>query len=203
MNGTDICIGKCFKGSACPFIHDPSKVAICKDWLVSGTCRNEPYCDLSHESTPHRVPPCSYYQRGSCTKTSCRYAHVLTNPTAPICAAFAACGYCENGADCPHRHEYECPEYSSTGECHTRGCRLPHVDRAGQLRQRTKATEDSEVTRVAARGSVLDSLEASLADDGSSRKSNSPRREQEFSQQDNFLSLDSDSEEIFEKRFGT
>ena len=29
----------------------------------------------------------------------------------------------------------ECPDYASTGDCRSKTCRLPHVDRAAQIRQ--------------------------------------------------------------------
>ncbi len=57
------------------------------------------------------------------------------NPAAPVCHAFATVGYCEKGASCTDRHIFECPEYANTGVCTNKKCRLPHVDRAGQLRK--------------------------------------------------------------------
>ena len=44
-------------------------------------------------------------------------------------------GYCGSGANCSERHVYECPDYANTGTCRNRKCRLPHVDRAGQIRK--------------------------------------------------------------------
>jgi hypothetical protein len=195
-----IYLGQCRKGSACHFIHDPSKVAICKEYLAKGSCRKEPYCDLSHESTPHRVPPCSYFLRGNCTNTKCRYAHVTANPHAPICTSFATLGYCEEGADCPNRHEYECPEYASKGSCSTAHCRLPHIDRAGQLRQRKQAAEAS--TTSINSGDAEDQPSKNDVVSKRSSKSSSPgAQKQNFSQQDNFLSLETESDDLFEKRF--
>lgn len=44
-------------------------------------------------------------------------------------------GYCGKGADCEERHVHECPDYANTGVCNKKRCRLPHVDRAGQIRK--------------------------------------------------------------------
>jgi hypothetical protein len=32
---------------------------------------------------------------------------------------------------------YECPDYSTFGSCRRANCKLPHIDRAGRLRQKT------------------------------------------------------------------
>lgn len=46
---------------------------------------------------------------------------------------------------------HECPDYANTGVCNKKRCRLPHVDRAGQIRKNaaikaegTTADEDEE-----------------------------------------------------------
>ena len=56
---------------------------------------------------------------------------------ASICRNFAVLGYCSAGDSCAERHVFECPDYASTGTCRRPDCRLPHVDRAGQIRQHT------------------------------------------------------------------
>lgn len=33
------------------------------------------------------------------------------------------------------RHIFECPDYANSGICNNKQCRLPHVDRAGQIRK--------------------------------------------------------------------
>lgn len=134
--------GQCLKGPNCRFIHDPQRVAICKDYLSKGTCPLGDACDLSHQSTPNRVPACVHFLRGNCTNSDCRYAHVRVNPGSPVCRPFGKIGYCEKGADCAERHVFECPDYANTGVCRKANCRLPHVDRAGQIR-RAAATEGS------------------------------------------------------------
>ena len=128
-------VGRCLKGPVCPFIHDPSTVAICLDYLQKGTCAAGESCDLSHNSTPERVPACVHYLRGHCSNPECRYAHVRVNPSAPVCRDFATLGYCGKGARCAERHVHECPDYANTGICGKQLCHLPHVDRAGQIRK--------------------------------------------------------------------
>ena len=128
-------LGFCSKGPLCPYIHDPTKVAICKDFLKTGVCPAGDACDLSHDPTPERVPACLHFLRGKCSNSACRYAHVRVNPGAPVCRRFANLGYCEEGAACQERHVQECPDYANTGACQNRKCRLPHVDRAGQIRK--------------------------------------------------------------------
>ena len=78
--------------------------------------------------------------RGTCSKQPCPYPHVRENPIAVVCKGFSTLGYCESGVACPLRHVFECSEYSSKGSCSNTGCRLPHVDRAGQLRQQAAKT---------------------------------------------------------------
>ena len=36
---------------------------------------------------------------------------------------------------CIERHVHECPDYANSGSCQNRRCRLPHVDRAWQIRK--------------------------------------------------------------------
>jgi hypothetical protein len=76
-----------------------------------------------------------HFIRGRCSNPECRYSHVRVTPGAPVCRAFANLGYCAKGAECEERHIYECPEYANSGTCSKAKCRLPHVDRAGQIRK--------------------------------------------------------------------
>lgn len=115
---------------------------MCRDFLSKGTCPSGEACDLSHDPTAARVPACLHFQRDACTNDKCRYAHVRINPSAPVCAPFARLGYCEKAEDCPDRHVHECPDYANKGDCRNTRCRLPHVDRAGQLRKTAKRTSD-------------------------------------------------------------
>ena len=159
-------LGSCPKGPACPYIHDHKKVAICKDFLQTGSCSAGDSCDLSHDTTAERVPACVHFLRGKCSNDQCRYAHVRVNPSAPVCRAFATLGFCDKGATCTERHVFECPDYASTGSCNNKKCRLPHVDRAGQLRKMdasgpggNKRGTSSDVTQEGERESDLSSEE--------------------------------------------
>ncbi|KAL4943790.1 hypothetical protein BDV06DRAFT_188940 [Aspergillus oleicola] len=133
--------GTCYKGPSCLYTHDPNKVAICKDFL-QGKCTAGSSCDLSHESSPHRSPVCVHFLRGRCSNPECRYAHVRVTPGAPVCRDFATLGYCEKGETCEERHVHECPDYANTGVCKKKHCRLPHVDRAGQIRKNAPKEDD-------------------------------------------------------------
>ncbi|GME22232.1 Zinc finger CCCH-type protein [Neofusicoccum parvum] len=93
----------------CRYLHDPNRVAICKDYLLRGNCALGDGCDLSHDPTPNRVPACVHFLRGNCTNDDCRYAHIRVNPSGPVCL------------------------------CRNPKCRLPHVDRAGQIRKAAAA----------------------------------------------------------------
>ncbi|KKY26160.1 putative ccch zinc finger protein [Diplodia seriata] len=114
-------------------------VAICKDYLLRGNCALGDGCDLSHDPTPNRVPACVHFMRGNCTNDDCHYAHIRVNPTASVCRAFGTLGYCEKGSDCAERHVFECPDYANHAVCRNPKCRLPHVDRAGQIRKAAAA----------------------------------------------------------------
>ncbi|KAK0656823.1 hypothetical protein B0T16DRAFT_400307 [Cercophora newfieldiana] len=133
--------GSCLKGPRCRYIHDPEKVAACKDYLRQGECPNGDDCDLSHDLTSERTPACLHFAKDSCTNPYCRYAHVKVSPGMPVCRAFVFYGYCEKGADCPDRHAFECPDFSNTGVCKSKGCKFPHRERAGALRKASGARE--------------------------------------------------------------
>lgn len=141
-------LGSCLKGPLCPYTHDHTKVAICKDYLQTGACPANGSCDLSHEATAQRVPACLHFLRGKCSNPDCRYAHVRVNPGAPVCRAFASLGFCDRGADCTERHVFECPDYANSGTCNNKKCRLPHIDRAGRIRKMA-ATAAAESNRPA------------------------------------------------------
>lgn len=139
---TDHWVGTCYKGPSCLYVHDPNKVAICKEFL-HGKCSAGIGCDLSHEPSPHRSPTCMHFLRGHCANPECPYAHVRVTPGAPVCRDFATLGYCEKGAECEERHVHECPDYANTGFCNKKRCRLPHVDRAGQIRKNAAIKAES------------------------------------------------------------
>jgi hypothetical protein len=128
-------LGSCTKGPRCRYLHDPSKVAICRDWLFHSDCPNGDACDLAHETTEERTPLCMHFANGKCNKESCPYMHAEHSQTDPVCRTFGFYGFCEKGAQCPDRHVFECPDFSNTGVCKTEGCKLLHRERASVLRK--------------------------------------------------------------------
>jgi len=136
--------GSCPKGPQCRFIHDPNKVALCKDFLKEGRCANGDACDLSHDMSPERVPNCLHYAKGNCAKAECPFTHSKAPPSAPVCRAFGFLGFCEKGADCTERHVFECPDFSNTGKCNNKRCKLLHRERASVLRGQMSSAQEPE-----------------------------------------------------------
>ncbi|ESZ93096.1 hypothetical protein SBOR_6526 [Sclerotinia borealis F-4128] len=133
----------CNKGPKCRYIHDPSKVGVCKTFLLKGECPNGDSCDLSHDLTPERTPTCLHFAKGNCANSDCRYTHVRVSPTALVCRSFGIYGYCDKGSTCTERHVHECPDFSNTGTCTTRGCKLPHRIKASVIRRNAAAGDSS------------------------------------------------------------
>ena len=109
---------------------------------MKGSCPSGDSCDLSHDLTPHRIPTCLHFAKGSCSNPTCRYTHVRVSPAAPVCRGFGIYGYCEKGLTCEERHIHECPDFSNTGICNTKGCKLPHRHKASVMRTNTAVAED-------------------------------------------------------------
>ncbi|KAK6078772.1 hypothetical protein SCUP234_06110 [Seiridium cupressi] len=65
--------------------------------------------------------------------------------TDPVCRDFGFNGYCERGAKCPDRHVFECPDFSNTGICKTKGCKLLHRERASVLRSKAGNNNDEDM----------------------------------------------------------
>lgn len=59
-----------------------------------------------------------------------------------MCRAFGIYGYCEAGAGCTERHVAECPDFSNTGKCTTKGCKLLHRERASVLRKANQGQQE-------------------------------------------------------------
>ncbi|KAK3395647.1 hypothetical protein B0T20DRAFT_419446 [Sordaria brevicollis] len=148
--------GSCTKGPRCRYIHDPAKVAVCKDFLQQGECINGDSCDLSHDLSAERTPTCLHFIKDSCTKPDCKFTHAKVSPGAPVCREFGIYGYCEKGASCTDRHVFECPDFSNTGVCKTKGCKLPHRERASVLR-RANARDDEEMEDLSSDDESVDS----------------------------------------------
>lgn len=133
--------GSCPKGPMCRFVHNHAKVAACKDFLQKGSCVYGDHCDLSHDLTPERTPHCVHFAKGNCSKDDCSYTHRMLSPDAQVCRDFGFYGYCDKGISCSDRHTNECPDFSNTGVCKNKHCKLPHRERAHILRQAAAARE--------------------------------------------------------------
>jgi len=116
--------------------HDPSKIAICWNFLQD-TCPNTAEtCQLSHDPTPERTPICVHFlNKGRCTRGGCPFPHVNVGQREGVCRDFAVLGYCEKGLDCDKQHIRECPDFAENATCSTKGCKLPHVIRANRGRK--------------------------------------------------------------------
>ncbi|RKF55424.1 Zinc finger CCCH domain-containing protein 3 [Golovinomyces cichoracearum] len=154
--------GSCHKGPQCRYIHNPSKVAVCKEYLQKGSCLNGDSCDLSHELTPERTPSCVHFGRGNCSKPNCPYTHVRVSSSALVCRRFATYGYCEKGTACMERHVVECPDFSNTGKCTRRGCKLPHREKASLMRNKAL---DSNSTNLKEGSSDISSDDEEIGSD--------------------------------------
>ncbi|XP_060723551.1 zinc finger CCCH domain-containing protein 3 [Tachysurus vachellii] len=129
--------GKCNRGSACPYIHDPEKVAVCTRFL-RGTCKQtDGTCQFSHKVSKEKMPVCSYFLKGICNNSSCPYSHVYVSRKAAVCQDFIR-GYCPQGEKCKKKHTLVCPDFSRTGVCPQGAkCKLQH-------RQRVKCAESRQ-----------------------------------------------------------
>lgn len=110
-------------------------MAVCRDWLLKDSCQKGDACDLSHETTEERMPLCLHFANGNCRNDNCPYTHAEHSQADPVCRAFGFCGWCSRGAKCPDRHVFECPDFSNTGVCKTRGCKYLHRERASMMRK--------------------------------------------------------------------
>ncbi|XP_022749074.1 uncharacterized protein LOC111298604 isoform X2 [Durio zibethinus] len=132
--------GKCNKDDGkCPYIHDPSKIAVCTKFL-KGLCSN-PNCKLTHKVIPERMPDCSYFLQGLCTNENCSYRHVHVNPNASTCEGFLR-GYCADGNECRKKHSYVCPNFEATGSCSQGSkCKLHHPKYRSKGKKIKRSTE--------------------------------------------------------------
>jgi hypothetical protein len=87
---------------------------------------------------------CLHFAKGNCSNPHCRYTHVKVSPSALVCRPFGIYGYCEKGAGCDQRHVHECPDFSNTGICTTKGCKLPHRHKASVMRTANTSSADDE-----------------------------------------------------------
>lgn len=132
--------GKCNKDDGkCPYIHDPSKIAVCTKFL-KGSC-TDPNCKLTHQVIPDRMQDCSYFLQGLCTNESCPYRHVNVNPNASICEGFLK-GYCADGNECRKKHSYVCPVFEAGGVCPLGSkCKLHHPKKRNKGKKKNPCGE--------------------------------------------------------------
>nr|XP_020481188.1 zinc finger CCCH domain-containing protein 3 isoform X2 [Monopterus albus] len=132
--------GKCNRGTSCPYIHDPDKVAVCTRFL-RGTCKQaDGSCPFSHRVAKEKMPVCSYFLKGICNNSDCPYSHVYVSRKAEVCEDFVK-GYCPEGEKCKKKHTLVCPDFSKTGSC-PRGarCKLQHRQRSKRSAGNASAT---------------------------------------------------------------
>ncbi|CAK8570309.1 unnamed protein product [Lathyrus sativus] len=177
--------GKCNKdGGKCPYIHDPSKIAVCTKFL-NGLC-STPNCKLTHKVLPERMPDCSYFLQGLCSNKSCSYRHVNVNPNASICEGFLK-GYCADGNECRKKHSYVCPSFEATGTC-TQGtkCKLHHPKKQSKGKKR-KRTGDQDNDS----GRYFGSIPADVSETGLKvAPSHSQQNEEHENELSDYISLD-------------
>ncbi|XP_057973394.1 uncharacterized protein At1g21580 [Malania oleifera] len=150
--------GKCNKDNGkCPYIHDPSKIAVCTKFL-NGLCSNRS-CKLTHKVIPERMPDCSYFLQGLCSNENCPYRHVNVNPNASICESFLR-GYCADGDECRKKHTYVCPNFEATGVCSQGSkCKLHHPKNRSRGKKRKRSIEQTN-----ARGRYFGSINPNIAE---------------------------------------
>ena len=95
--------GRCKHASSCRYVHDRSKVALCRANLRKECPKSRNDCELSHDLDPNRMPECGLFLRNLCVDPDCRYLHVKKAQSAPDCEEFKT-SWCPLGAQCPKRH---------------------------------------------------------------------------------------------------
>ncbi|SCU83190.1 LADA_0C10066g1_1 [Lachancea dasiensis] len=132
-------LGTCTNQS-CKFLHDATKVSVCRDYLTTGTCKYGQRCRLTHTGGSEFVwPQCRKFAEQKCefqlgaeaslhaNETRCLFFHSENvNLRFPTCRQFAHMGYCYRGLSCPFPHFLECPDSTYTPECFLIHCKYPH-----------------------------------------------------------------------------
>lgn len=129
--------GRCSRGSQCSKIHDPKRIALCPRFL-RGTCNQQNSCPFSHEISAEKMPLCSHYAKGCCSRENCPYSHVYCGKDAEICVRFARDGFCALGVKCDRAHLSECVEYAHEGRC-SKGEECPFIHRGDKTWKNKKA----------------------------------------------------------------
>ncbi|KAL5148606.1 Zinc finger CCCH domain-containing protein 7 [Glycine soja] len=183
--------GKCNKdGGKCPYIHDPSKIAVCTKFL-NGLC-STPNCKLTHKVIPERMPDCSYFLQGLCSNRNCPYRHVNVNPKASICEGFLK-GYCADGNECRKKHSYVCPTFEATGTCtQGTGCKLHHPKKQSKGKKRKRTADQNN-----SRGRYFGFIPADVSKSGMMVAPKRHRQNGELEEElSDYISLDVVNEEV-------
>jgi hypothetical protein len=137
--------------------HDPSKIAVCWNFLQGNCSNSAETCPLSHDPTPERTPLCVHFlNKGRCTRDNCPFPHINVGQRHGVCKDFAVLGYCNLGLNCDKQHVRECPEFADTGTCSHKKCKLPHVIRANRKRVLPKAAGTSPTVATIQTTEVID-----------------------------------------------
>ncbi|TGO78652.1 hypothetical protein BELL_0059g00230 [Botrytis elliptica] len=111
--------------------------------IVPEPVTKAPNADIFTTLPRLETPNCLHFAKGNCSNSDCRYTHVRVSPTAMVCRSFGIYGYCDKGTACTERHVHECPDFSNTGTCTTKGCKLPHRIKASVIRRNAATGESS------------------------------------------------------------
>ncbi|KAJ0065773.1 hypothetical protein NL108_018281 [Boleophthalmus pectinirostris] len=113
--------GRCNRGTSCPYVHDPDKVAVCTRFL-RGRCKQGDECPFSHKVSKDKMPVCLFFLKGRCSHPECPYSHVYVSKNAQVCELFLR-GYCPQGQKCKKKHTLVCLDKNcSRGD----DCKLQH-----------------------------------------------------------------------------
>ncbi|XP_046842111.1 uncharacterized protein LOC124436211 [Xenia sp. Carnegie-2017] len=138
--------GKCTKHSQgiCPYIHDPSKIAVCTRFLQGKCQKTDGSCLFSHKIDKDKMPICQYFIKGKCNRDDCPYLHVNVGSQALVCEDFLK-GFCRLGLKCKKKHVLHCEEFAATGECQNRrNCPLLHRRKTFMKRKRNGNKEKTQ-----------------------------------------------------------
>lgn len=132
--------GRCHSGDKCLFIHDSSKITVCRSFLQD-ECTKEK-CLLSHKIDMEKMPVCHHFQNGLCYKENCNFRHVKLSDNTPVCKDFQK-GFCKRGIECKSLHTYLfsvsfdkfCSETSHTTKQQMKDVKIiidyPHLNKEG------------------------------------------------------------------------
>lgn len=134
--------GVCSRGTRCSLSHTPTDYNLptctyyldgeCSSLYGHGHKEQNPYLDPSKITTAADKKKI----RKSKGKEECKFAHppklapgTSENADRKLCREFAYTGYCTLGSQkCPYVHSYQCPDFTESGSCNIRNCKLMHVN---------------------------------------------------------------------------